>query len=729
MEQNYQTAKLPTTVSHVASTGGVSWQNPNNIKADDGSDATLVYTIGGDDGADITGEDFGFPPMPDGAIIDGVEIFIEGSNVGCGGSIVLGVSGAVSKDIGTLNQSYGSPTDLWGLSEITPSDLTNITATVETGDLSGGDGTASIDYMQITVYWHVEMTAPETDVPTRIAYKVYSRQGNFLGELPKVTSKLAFPQDLGSAASAIAVQCGKFVNNQVDVEAILTDDDEPLLTDEGDEILATETDIVVAPGDSQNEAIFKNGNLVKVWVYNKYYPMGKLEFSGEMQRVNFKYGVLDSTVKLMIYSDGVELTNFVARGYPFSYTDDVSQTANNDFVTVSQDAFGGWQRYGQTFKIGAGVENIGAVTLRLRYTADVTLSIYDAPNGNLLGSVTKRVSNATMTNVDFEFAQLIKVTAGGTYFMAVSVASGQSIRVRIHSSSATYSDGAIYKSNFSGGSGGGSYVVDSGDFYFVTKHGLPTTTVTYSTQDPVTGMANGIMLDYNARGGKIKERDFEATGQSLTYEFVMAFIHDAIATIVDMAPTGYYSYVDLGSSEMDIKKVNSSADFAVTLGRHIFELDLALTIEQVKNYMLFSGGDTGSGNLYRDYENATSFGNFGLKTGTKSDNRVTDTDTADAIGAKFIEENSEEGQETMLTVLDEHINISLLTPGKTIGFRNFGNFIDDLVLQIVRREINFSDGVSVLTLGQLPIRDVDVLERVSRQVHDQQTINNPTAPS
>jgi hypothetical protein len=183
-------------------------------------------------------------------------------------------------------------------------------------------------------------------------------------------------------------------------------------------------------------------------------------------------------------------------------------------------------------------------------------------------------------------------------------------------------------------------------------------------------------------------------------------------------------------SDLDIKPVSTTADFTVVRGRHINELNLAMSIEQVKNYLLLSGGDTGGGvNLYRDYTDAQSVSNFGLRTAPKSDNRVTVTATADALGDTFIEENAQEVQETTLTVLNEHIDITLLTPGKTIGFKNFGNFIDDMVLQIVRREPSFSDGIVSLTLGRLPIRMNDEIQRINRELLNEQTINNPSAPS
>lgn len=732
MEQNFSSTKLPTSASQSPSIDGVSWANPTSITADDGSSATLAFSTGGDSGAIITGSIFDFQQLPTSAVIDGIEVYIDGSQTSCEGTVDLNISGAVAKDFGVLNGTYGSSTDLWGLDVIDPADIASITVSIDAGDISGGDGVASIDYLSITIYWHIEVTALPADVPTRIAYKVYSRAGTYLGDLPNVVSKLAFAQDINSAGTTITVLCAENVKNEVTVSPLLTEAGDIITTEDDLPILATSTDLLVTTGASPDEAIFKNSNRVKVWVYNQYYPNGKLEFSGQINKVALKYVSGSAVVALTIYSDGIDLNNYVARGYPFTYTTDVSQTTATSFVSIFE-AIGGpsgsYTRAGQVWKTGVGVTNIGSVSLLLQGTANVTVSIYDAPNGNLLGSVTKAVAAAVFAVNTFDFPALINLTAETEYFLAVSVAPGENIVAR-RSTSSVYADGSMYIAIYSGGSGGGSYVESTYDMYFVTKSGLPTTTTTYSTDDPVTDMGRGILLDYNSRGGLITERDFEASGLSLTYTFVQAFIYNAFKKIIEMCPTGFYFYVDVGTSEMDIKNTSTTADYTVVRGRHINSLDLVLSIEQVKNYLLFSGGDTGGGvNLYQDYTDAVSISNYGIRSEPKADDRVTLSATADAIGSTFIEENSEETQETSLVVTNDHMDITQLVPGKTIGFKNFGNFIDDMVLQIVRREPDHSDGIVRLTLGRLPIRMNDQIQQINRSLLDTQTIDNPASPS
>lgn len=732
MQENYQTTAGPTTAADVGvgDPPNAEWNDINNILVDDSTFAWLGIYAGGQQGDDLVASDFTFD-LPPHVVIDGLSVSVTGLNDGTHGTVGIGLAGSDTVDAGALNGSYGGSTDLWGLDEITIADLSDLAVTISMADDAGGDGIAWVYYVSVTIYWHIEMPSVEADVPTRIDYQVYSRDGNYLGLLPNVSSDLAFPEDINTAGTSIVITCGKYVNNEVTVTPLLDESGNTITTEDDLPILATETDLLIARGDSPDEAIFKNSNRIRAWLYNKYHPNGKLMFSGQVNRVNFKYGGGDASVALTVYSDGQDLDNFVARGYPFSYSTDVSQTSQNGYVTVTQSGkTGGWERYGQTWQTGASVTNLGAFTLRLRGSANVTLSFYDNVGGNLIGSVSKYVSVGSATDVQFDTAQLIGVESSRTYFVTVSVGSNQSMRVYKHGTSSTYANGTMWHSSYSGGSGGGQYFETTGDFYFISKYGTPTTTATYSSQDPVSGMASGIFADYNNRGGLITERDFEATGLSLSYTFVVSFIYDALKKILELCPTGYYAYVDVGTAEIDIKQTSTSADFTIVKGRHINELNIDMTIEQVKNYLLFTGGDTGGGvNLYRDYPDAESSAFYGLRTDTKTDNRVTLNATADAIGETFIEENSDEVQQTSLTVLNEYIDITLLTPGKTIGFRNFGNFIDDLVLQVVRREGNYSKGTATLTLGRLPIRLSSEIQRINRQLLNEQTIDNPSAPS
>lgn len=747
MLQHYTTTKVAGTATDSAN-GDKSWSDVDDARVEDGDLASCgAVGPGGGGGSPsqlyLTDFDFNLPAA---AVIDG--IFVEAKVQTTGGATgndsgyvsLLYDGGETDTDdtpgggiawSSTLNWiTHGDIESLWGR-EWTPTEVNDSDFGVALAALPGtGTATINIDAVQISVHWHIELTNTPTDVPTRVAYKVYSRDGNYLGELPNVTTPFAFSQDINTAGSSIEIGCAVLPKNETTVDTLLTEGGAEITTEAGDPILVTSVDEIFALGGSNDEAIFKNSNRIEVIIYNYWYPNGKTMFSGQVNKVSLHFGSDYSGVNMLLVSDGADLVNYIARGYPFSYTTDVSQTSQNGYVTVTEDGgkSAGWHRYGQSWLTGGAVDNVGALTLKLRGTATVTLAIYDAPNGTFLGSSTKSVSAGSATDVQFEFPAPIELDSSTTYFMAVSVAEGQSIKVYYHSTSSTYSDGTMYESNYSGGSGGGSYTSVAGDFYFITKSGEATTTTTYSSDDPVTDMMTNILLDYNARGGYITERDFTATGLSITYTFNQMTIFDALLKILELSQTGYYTFIDLGTAEIDILQQSQSADFTLVRAKDLTQVDINLSIEQVKNYLLVNGGDTGGGtNLYRQYQDTESVAFYGIRTASKSDNRVTLSATADAIGDTFVEQNAGETQETTVTVLNTDIDITLLTPGKTVGFRNFDTFIDNMVLQIVRREYNV-DSVT-LTLGRLPVRMNDEVQKINRAILNEQTIDNPDTPS
>lgn len=728
MDQNFTSTKLPTSADtqDTGHTSGTTWANPSRITADDGSNATWA-AFSALQGATIRGKVFGFQTLPTGAVIDGMMVTIEGAVFGgVSGNVTPNLSGVVPKAIGALNGTYGSATDLWGLASISPASIPGLIIAVDTNDVSGGDGSAQMDKMTVTLYWHIEMESVVADVPTRVDYKMFTADGNYIGLVPSVTSKLAFSQDIGSAGSTIQITAGVYPQNETTVEPLLDNNGNPILTNFDTPIYTTNTDILLALGDSDDPAIFKNGNFIEAWLYDYWHPNGKLMFTGQVNKISFRYGG-SANIVMTVYSEGMDLDNYIARGYPFAYTNDQSQLTVTDKVSVVRTIFGEFTFYGQTFRTGVGQTNIGAVSIKCDGIAWVIISILDAPNGNVLGSVGQQIAAPIDSIIEFAFPQLIPVSASTDYFIQVTVPNNNSFWL-YRNTAGGYSNGEMYQADYAGGSGGGTFYPNGGgDLYFVTKSGLPTTTTTYSTQDPVSGTAHKVLLDYNARGGVIKERTFTPTALSLTYTFVVATILDAIKKVIELAPTGYYSYIDLGTAEIDILQTSTTADYTIVRGKDINQLDLALTIEQVKNYLLLSGGPTAGINLFRDYQDANSASRYGLRLATKSDNRITVAATADAVGDSFIAENADETQETSVTVLNTMIDITLLTPGKTIGFRNFGSFIDDMVLQITRRD--YTPQAVKLTLGRLPTTMPAEIQRINRDLQQEQTLANPTAPS
>lgn len=735
--------KYPTATSTTNGTGTDSqWANPANIFADDGSNATSSFLNTIFQTQDLNGNTFGFN-IPSNAVIDGIVLEMEVPTAirwanGNGGMHLTkaGVNAGDNKD-GTASVSsnvytYGAADDLWGTTW-TPAEINangfgfNFWATFTS---SPNDFSIAIDYVRITVYWHYDVDVSPADVPKRYLYKVFN-DGVYLGNLPNVKSKFGLSLDINSAGSSLNIECGVSPDTApLPGSRLVTEAGDPITTEAGEYIYTDGQPPILGAGNSVDPYLIQNGNRIEAWEYSYYYPNGKLMFKGQVNRIEAGFGdAAANNIKLLVLSDGLDLDNFIARGAPFSYTADVSQTSQNTSRTVSQDSKGaGWERTGQTFVIGAGISKLGAISLRLGGTANVTLRVFDGFGGSELGSVTKAISGGAAV-YQFAFSNLIDVVAGGTYFFTIEVAAGQSCLVYL-SNANPYANGAMYTSSYGGGSGGGSYGIVSGsDVYFVSYWGLATTTATYTSKDPTTEMFEPIIDDYRLRGGLLDYTDdsVDATGLSLTVTFNTETIFDAMRKVLSVCPNGFYFYCDLGTDIIYFKQTLDTATHLLIKGRHLNKLNLVMSIENVNNNLLFSGAETAGTNLYTEYNDTESQANYGNRLERKSDNRVSIQATADAIGDSFIEENSQEYYETVVTVLDTTIDTTLFKPGDTVGLRGFGNFIDRQVLQIVRLE--YTPEQVTLTLGNLPKRFSNTFEKTIRGLIAQQTVANPSAPS
>lgn len=475
--------------------------------------------------------------------------------------------------------------------------------------------------------------------------------------------------------------------------------------------------------------LLRDGNVVNVWETSYYYPNGKLKFQGQINRIEASFAPeVDGTINVICHGDGRDMDQLVARGAPFSYTNDQTQfTGDSSFLV--DGFFPGFNRCGQLWT--ANATNLGRIQLALGGNATVTIGIYtDATQATFLGSVTKAVNVPYATVVDFEVGDFIDTVVGQDYFVGISVLSGQSIQVYYKNSSNPYANGSMYSASYAGGSGGGSYApVTNADLWFGTASGTPTTAATYTSQDPTSQMLVKVMDDYNNRGGLIKYKaaDIEATGLSLTASFNTNTVFEACNKILDMSPTGFYYYVDLGTNLLKFKRTNLTADYRLVKGRHIEQLDLVFSIENVVNEVLFSGGETAGVNLYSQYLGAASRGFYGPRLNRKSDNRVKVQATADSIGKSTLRELQDEQYFTTVVVMATTMNITDIKPGQTVAFRGYGSFIDNMLLQITK--VDYRPERAILQLGTLPPRFDSAFESVIRGLVAEQTVSNPSTPS
>lgn len=253
---------------------------------------------------------------------------------------------------------------------------------------------------------------------------------------------------------------------------------------------------------------------------------------------------------------------------------------------------------------------------------------------------------------------------------------------------------------------------------------LNLTTVVFTGYDPAdmfraTIDNSGGPLFYDA--GSVD--DF---GEPFNYTFITATGLEAVRKSLELAK-GWYWYADVGTNKAWFKQPAATATHKLFFGRHLTKVRIITSTEQIRNIIYFTGGEISGNNLLKVYKNDESVGEFGGRALRVGDNRVTAASEARAISESALDSNDDEQNYTRVEVTDATYDIALFKPGDTVGFAGFGNYVDSLILQIVR--IEYHPDYVVLTLGSVAPRVSNTLEQVKRGLIAQQTVKNPSTPS
>ena len=162
---------FPGTAVGDRGAGDADWSNPDNIKIDDGSDASV--NLGGgptEDSRGLAASNFDFSSIPSGATIDGIEVRVEDYLVAGGGvsvdwsncRLILAddSDGSENKESELLDPSFsdqtdeaGGASDLWG-ETITRADVQDVDFGFFVGvTLVAGTPTTHVDSMQMKVFY------------------------------------------------------------------------------------------------------------------------------------------------------------------------------------------------------------------------------------------------------------------------------------------------------------------------------------------------------------------------------------------------------------------------------------------------------------------------------------------------------------------------------------------------------------------------------------------------
>lgn len=240
------------------------------------------------------------------------------------------------------------------------------------------------------------------------------------------------------------------------------------------------------------------------------------------------------------------------------------------------------------------------------------------------------------------------------------------------------------------------------------------------------------ILDTNPGRITYDSGSIETTGVSRTLKFQLNSKLEAIQSVFDQTPDGWYWYGGVAERLLYLKAKHSTYDHRFIMGKHIKSLSLKRSIEDLKNSVYFVGGEvtpgTPSSTLFKLYEDAASQTSWGLGAERIVDRRYTLTTSTAARAQKTLSMFAQPIYTTTLVISSARYDIESIRLGQTVGFANIGNFIDALPpLQIV--ELSYEPTQVTLQVGGLLDRQVDTLSGIEAGLANEQYESLPNAPS
>lgn len=575
--------------------------------------------------------------------------------------------------------------------------------------------------------------------PKTYVYHSY-KNGAFEGVLMNVISDFEYQQEMNSTGSAITVVLGVVADNYG--EGTLVD--------------------------------FNND--IQIYEIDDANPNGQLIFRGYI--VNYKPVFSDDNqeqVILTIMGYGSTLNDYVLES---AETTDVNQNSQNgsNVICYSYDSkVGNSFSIVQSFLVGAGVTKLSSVELWLAASNAAALgsvgllqvfsSQSDAESGglsSLIASASLPITSLTAQAYKFTFATAVTVTSGNTYWVKLSVSSPSGTTTTgfiavYYDSTAPYPSGILETISYDGAS---TYTKASvtGDAYIKTYQSAGNTTFSYNSLDP-SAILKSVMDNYVAQGGRITytAASVDLTATTVTYQFNANTIFEAINKCLQMAPVGWYWYIDQANNVIHFHKVSSTAQHTLTIGKNIKNLAVEKRAQDLVNVVYFVGGPTGGVNLYNKYILQTSIDLYGRHAIRYNDNNVTLSATALIIANNILSSRGQVELRVDLDIMDDGGNassalgfdIESIVLGESISFRSFGpgsggtlwdqakwdqakwdfdiTDLSSIVIQVTK--VDYKPNILHLSMSTVPPDITKRVEDIYRNLQQVNVLSNPATPS
>lgn len=555
--------------------------------------------------------------------------------------------------------------------------------------------------------------------------KIY-RSGTYMGVLPYVVTDVEFDEEINKAGSAITVKLGTDLTGAgigVSVDYLVTNAGNHITDDLGNRII------------TRKDYLFSSvpidlGNQIDVYLYYSGAPNGTRIFTGLIS--SWEADDVEATITLNALSWGVQLNNYPIEVLPgTTILDCTTYTTSDQLFGYTDDSVDNMKYAHQTFQV-ASATSILSVSIVLNLDPSIGVPIgaglgfySGTPTGThvQLGTAARFITNTVAGLVTFVLTEPVPVSASTTYYWQLNLSSDSTKYAYIGRSAAstTPTGNAIAYSYQSG------YTTPSGDFAFSLQTATGSLGNQFNSYDP--GDIIVALLDQFTNAGGLVDSSttsVQSTGTLVSYTFKDNTVLDGINKCLELAPPNWYWYVDVGTNVLYFDQFSLNPDHNFVKGLQVSELTVKYTLEQIKNRIIFTGGDDPGNpgtNITSKQSNSGSIGKYGQWMEFDNDSRVTLQATADVIGQNTLGENAQPSFQTTCTVLATKYDVETLKIGQMVGFDNFNALTNSLILQIVA--IHRTPDVATLTLATLPPAQTHRIEDIKRNLDNLATANNP----
>jgi hypothetical protein len=288
------------------------------------------------------------------------------------------------------------------------------------------------------------------------------------------------------------------------------------------------------------------------------------------------------------------------------------------------------------------------------------------------------------------------------------------------------------------------------------------TRVSYSNMD-FADIYKDIIDKYQLLGGYVfyTSSSVDTVGINLSITFKNESVLEAMQRLAGFLPRGWFWRID-GANKFELKQTNFSVpDHRVWIGREVSEGDVTLSIADVKNDVLFHGGETGTGKLYRRKSLLSSIQTYGIRSEALADERVVTVDTAELRMDNLLNQKSVAPRYIEFVIQDGNLNragydieslkvgdsIQVLHPSVSTDFTRYqnpagtvGNAVYNESFYNYNRDASLGVPFQIQEIryqgNQAIVRSSDILQNQSQTIRQlqkslltQSTVDSPDAPN